>query len=619
MTTFQDPPPQTRRAVRQSERGEAAEPSVGPTFVPPQPAPFADQSQRDMWDTTARRVAQLPTSQPRPEGDQPAAGRRAASVTPEPLTYSTQQRPQVPTYDGPFRNTPATAETLPPTQAIPKADQPTYRVRDYSPEARPAAAAWNAATAPTPAAPPSDLDYHTEARRLTAVPPLPPEPTPAPVSAVPPVTPVPAAPVDATAGVPETTLSRRELRAMLMAEATPLPVSGQLIEPTPWPQSAVEVAPEPIAEVPPAAEPVAAAPSELLVEPAPWQQRIDAAPTAILPTAAPIAAPVETPTDEPQAWPFSFGQPEAPVAETPAAAPAPSTEVFSAPVAAQPVQPQPVDPQPVADQPEFLAPDEDGARALFGDIMTPIAAPLTVTPDVPEFRNAAPTSWSVAEPAVHDAPVQQPFSSPLPASAPQPIENTGLTNAISEFDALAFPAGGAVEQVVPAASNPVSNQAESAWSPPVGHWSTQGDLDDETQPFESTINRRIGSGSATTNALVLPTPDRDIRGALTGTGEVMLTGSIDLPMSLSSTGASARVEHESLDMLFDANDHEVVATDSAPVRAIRAVSTHNTGHGVTHTQKPKGAKSLTVLFIVAGGLAIATIAVFVTAMVFNVF
>jgi hypothetical protein len=160
---------------------------------------------------------------------------------------------------------------------------------------------------------------------------------------------------------------------------------------------------------------------------------------------------------------------------------------------------------------------------------------------------------------------------------------------------------------------------ESAWSPPVGHWSRQRDLDDETQPFENTISRRVGSGSATTNALVLPTPDRDIRGALTGTGEVMLTGSIDLPTTLSSTGATDRVEHESLDMLFDANDHEIVATDSAPVRAIRAVSTHNTGHGVTHTQKPKGNKSLTILLFVAGGLAIATVAVFVTALVLNVF
>ena len=607
MTTFQDPPPQIRRAVRQSERGEAAEPSVRPSFVAPQPAPFADQQQRDMWDTTARRAAQLPTSQPRPEGDTPSAGRRAASVTPEPLTYATQQRPQVPTYDGPFRNTPnapvsnaPASDDLPPTQALPKADQPAYRVRDYSPEARPAQAAWNAATSPTPS---SNLEYHTEARRLTAVPPLPPEPTPPPVSAVPtppPVSAVPTAtgPVDAApavpiadeTSVPETTLSRRELRAMLMAESTPLAPPAQLVEPAPWKQSD---------------------------EFAPWRQAAEpAAETRVLPT----AQPVDAPSDEPQAWPFAFGEPAAP-APSPVSAPAHSTPFEPQPVEPQPVAPQPIAPEPVAPQPN----PEDGARSLFGDIMTPISAPLTVTPDAPERREiAAPPSWSVTQPEVQQ-PVAAP--SPLPPVAPEPVANTALTDAISEFDALAFsaPTAAAVEPIAqaaapatvePAASTPAP---ESAWSPPVGHWSTLRDLDDETQPFENTISRRIGSGSATTNALVLPTPDRDIRGALTGTGEVMLTGSIDLPTSLSSTGATDRVEHESLDMLFDANDHEIVATDSAPVRAIRAVSTHNTGHGVTHTQKPKGNKSLTVLLFVAGGLAIATIAVFVTALVLNVF
>jgi hypothetical protein len=70
-------------------------------------------------------------------------------------------------------------------------------------------------------------------------------------------------------------------------------------------------------------------------------------------------------------------------------------------------------------------------------------------------------------------------------------------------------------------------------------------------------------------------------------------------------------------MLFDANDHEIVSTDSAPVRAIRAVSTHNTGHGVTHTQKPKGNKSLTVLFAVAGGLALLCVGMVVTLIITN--
>ncbi len=413
------------------------------------------------------------------------------------------------------------------------------------------------------------------------MPPLPPEQTPPPVSAAASAASVAAEPSIAPTTPAETTLSRRELRAMLVAESTPLAPPAQLVEPAPWQQPAA-----------PAAE------------------------TLALPT----QQPVDAPTDEPQAWPFAFGEP---VAAQPVAA-------QSAP---QQVAPQ-VDPQ--AAMPE-AAPQTpaDGARALFGDIMTPISAPLTVTPEVPERRIESPTSWSASQPEVQEPGLA---ASPLPPVAPEPVANTALTNAISEFDALAFsaPAEAAVapiaEPAVPApvehvappvapavASTPSSIPTESAWSPPVGHWSRQRDLEDETQPYENTISRRIGSGSATTNALVLPTHDRDIRGALTGTGEVMLTGSIDLPTTLSSTGASDRVEHESLDMLFDANDHEIVATDSAPVRAIRAVSTHNTGHGVTHTQKPKGNKSLTVLFVVAGGLALLCVGMVVTLIITNVF
>jgi hypothetical protein len=160
-----------------------------------------------------------------------------------------------------------------------------------------------------------------------------------------------------------------------------------------------------------------------------------------------------------------------------------------------------------------------------------------------------------------------------------------------------------------------------AWSPPVGHWSTQANLDDETQPYESTINRTIGSGTATTNALVLPSiPEQGITGPLTSTGEVMLTGSIDLPRSLASTGSSAQIDDDGFDRLFDANDHEISSTDSAPVRAIRAVSTHNSnGHGVTHTQKPKGTRMLTVLIVSAVAMAVVAVGLLVVAFATGVF
>jgi hypothetical protein len=186
--------------------------------------------------------------------------------------------------------------------------------------------------------------------------------------------------------------------------------------------------------------------------------------------------------------------------------------------------------------------------------------------------------------------------------APQPSTNTAMTNALDEFDTLTRS----------------DSAAEATWTPPVGHWSTQADLDDEFP--ETTINRRVSSGSTTTSALVLPTvPNGDIRGPLTSTGEIMLTGSIDLPHSLSSTGVTDRFEHDGIDSLFDANDHEVISTDSAPVRAITAVSTHQTGRGVTHTQKPKGTRALTALLISASSMAVVVAGLLVAAFAFNIF
>ncbi|CAN5495974.1 hypothetical protein BH10ACT7_BH10ACT7_24590 [soil metagenome] len=552
MTTFQDPQPQSRRVARQSERSQpdpqpSADPSAGFTQFPSTEQPAAPQvyseasAQADMWDTISRRAAQLPPTTPQ---EPVITGRRAAAPAPaqpaptaEPLTYTTQSR--APQYEAPALRPRASREQsadLPPTQAIPQADQPAYRVRDFSPEARrtspdavAAAAAWQAA-APAP----SDLEYHTQNRA--------PAPQPvAPAAAAP----APAAPAS---DFPEQTFSRREMRAMLHAEEdAAVLASGQ-------------------------------------------------------------SAPV---LDSGQSAPVQYSsQPVAPVQQ--------------APVQPAPVQPAPAPAQQAAPQP---------AQA-------PVAQPQE--PVDSQAETVFPFSLTQPEPAAQ--------ASPLPSRAPEPETNTALTNAISEFDALtstgqAQPAAPVeqpiqqpaqiVEQPIqqapvqqapveppPAQQQPAESPATGTWTPPVGHWSTQADINDENELYENTLNRTIGTGSATTSALVLPVipVGSDIRGALTGTGEIMLTGSIDLPHSYSSTGASDRFEHGGIDSLFDMNDADVVSTDSAPVRAIRAVSTHNTsGHGVTHTQKPKGTRALTALLIAASSMAVVVAGLLVAAFAFNVF
>ncbi len=162
--------------------------------------------------------------------------------------------------------------------------------------------------------------------------------------------------------------------------------------------------------------------------------------------------------------------------------------------------------------------------------------------------------------------------------------------------------------------------APVAWSPPVGHWSTQLGADDAADGYETTVNRRVGSGLSTTSALVLPTapPGTDIRGPLTGSGEVMLTGSIDLPRNLASMGVSDRMDYGGVDSPFESNDFEITSTDSAPVRAVAAVSTHTSGHQVTHTHIPKGTGALTALLVSASIMAVAVAGLLVAAFAFNI-
>jgi len=522
MTTFHEQQPQSRRAVRQSERADGSDSQAAFTDAQdPAPQQYSAPT-GDMWDTVSRRAAQLPQVSSIPEG---TPGRRAATPpvpVAEPLIYSTQSRPAMPSYDGPsFRSrgssapnpVPLDTSALPPTEALPKTEQPSYRVRDFSPESRSAhSSRWSEPNpAPTaPVGPATDLDYHTEARfraAAAAAPLAPISEIPASVAPInrlaalekpvtldeawsapiPVVEPQPAYVPPTTANLPfEHTLTRRELRAMQQAE-----------------EAASLKSQQPDSSRPAMSDPILSSQQPSLS------------------------------TQQPQVFPL--------------------VEPL---IGAPPVLP-PVSSSPVA----------------------PAVAP-SFTPAVP----AAPVSAS-------------PFDSLFLPSAPVQSEP------VAELPAELAPA-------------PIVDEP-SPWTPPTGHWSMQ--LDDEDD-IETTISRRIGSGTATTSALVLPEIPNgtDIRGPLTSTGEIMLTGSIDLPRNLAATGQSDRYD-AGIDELFDLNDAEITSTDSSPVRAIRAVSTHTSGHGVTHTQKPKGTRALTALLIAASSMAVVVAGLLVAAFAFNVF
>lgn len=567
MTTFQNPPPQSRRAVRQSERGETVEQVVTPpngfaqfpsTQVATSPQHFpGSTSTNDVWDATSRRAAQVAPATPKPDAAAPTPGRRSSGTphtspsagipapvpTPvaEPLSYATQASALQPIIQQtPFEQSPFDQIPLEPTSGQTSAEPPTYRVRDFSPEAQRATQAANAPIAPIPGQP-GDVSYYTENRPayspvtqppvishvVSQIPPQVAQPQQSASPAVPAVflshAPVAAGSFSSLAPTPvevpdmadrkgEQTLTRRELRTMLAAREHA--ASGGIADTWATPQSPAWDA-QPLADH--------RGPAAAAYDPAPF---------------------IPTPPEE-----HSYqGAPPPAIADLTPAQSAP------APIGA---------PQPVQ------TPSYDATRL----------------------------------PAAHTRAEAHQRADAHQSTEARPSAD-GFFTAMAEFDAITNP------------SQPITGSSR-----PVGHWSTQADLDDLLQVPETIINRRVGSGSTTTHALVLPSipGGSDIRGALTGTGEIILTGSINLPHLLAATGMTGQLEHDGIDSLFDLHDSEAITTDSQPVRAARAVSTRPSGHGVTHTVKPKGTRALTVLLIAAASMAVVVAGVLIAAFALHVF
>jgi hypothetical protein len=486
MTTYQDPPLQSRRAVRQGERVEQS----APPFAPPQ----------------------LP---------------RTAAGVGEPLSYVTQNRPPLPGYDtAPPRGRrssvpePQTSVQQAPVQQAPVQQAPvqqvpvqqapqSFRPRDFSPEARSVAPAW----APDYDGDIGVLDHHTQAR-------------------APMVSPNGGSLAASLASEPtEQTLTRRELRAIRDTH-------GIAAAPT---------------HATPVAEPGARA----------------TPPVAYAPTAAPYR-PVAPPSPVPST------QLESAMAEYDAlAGRAPSVEPSTSRRGGRRAAPQ-----------SDVAP-EDGLGVFDAMRDAPPVAPAPQVAQAPVAPAPQVAQAPVAPPPVAPAPVapavQPPVAQPV---APQPV------------------------QVQPSAfAEPVT---PTTGERPVGHWTTQSDIDDRTQVSESTISRSVGSGAITTSALVLPS----IPGHNMSTGEVLLTDSISLPSALASTGAHSPIDESDIDHLLDPGDHQLVNTDSVPIRAIKAVSSHTASRGqlIANTKPARGNRALTALIVSASVMVVVVVTMLVVAL-----
>lgn len=236
-------------------------------------------------------------------------------------------------------------------------------------------------------------------------------------------------------------------------------------------------------------------------------------------------------------------------------------------------------------QPRFAAPAPDwNAREPEPAPDVVMVQPAAYAPPAPEFELA---------PDYYPAPVAQPGVPAAPsAMPPQPYAS------VAEVAAQG-----------------------AGFARPEGHWSRQADLDARTQLDDVLPSRDLSQSDAiTTSALVLPSMPANPIGALSSTGEILVTGSIELPRMLGATGVHpARFDHAEFDSIIEAGDREDSHPSSAPVRAIRAVSTHTSTQGIIAAKRPRSKVPTYLLAGVATIMGVGVVVLFVGGMLLDLF
>lgn len=271
--------------------------------------------------------------------------------------------------------------------------------------------------------------------------------------------------------------------------------------------------------------------------------------------------------------------------------PSPAATIQAAPIQAAPT---PVAP-PVAPEPSVIP-----IAAL------PVPTTQTVFPQPVSPQPAAPQPVARVQPAV-PAPVTQAPAAEVPAADYAPVATPTAT---AEVTVTTHHAASAPRPYAP---------TNEPWSLAAAEGSTAGD------PAAPSYSRSaVTTGSVTTsNALIIPTVPSaaDALGPLTSTGEILVTGSIDLPRSLAATGQhSDRMDTSAIDRLFEqpeAGEH--TPSSVAPIRASRAVSSHTSTRDVITPPRNRGNKLPTFLAITAAVLALGVVGLLVAGYVFKVF
>lgn len=318
--------------------------------------------------------------------------------------------------------------------------------------------------------------------------------------------------------------------------------------------------------------------------------------------------------DEPEQAPADLVEPE-PVA------PAPSPAPISTPLP-RAAEPAPLAPAPLPDTAVDLGVTALTRRQARAQERIRTASVPVIHPD------AVPAASAAAVPPATDAPTVVPPAEDADSTAGQRDDSVGEAVASDAGEEASTTTTTTDDAAVEALTTPREEEtpAPAFVNPQLGSELLAGETPAVSIPpsFDQLIARGTSAtGSvATPNALILSqTPSAAPLAPISATGEVLITGSFDLPAGLGSVGhAHGTTDGKDLDAALI--DGELPPSSSpTPIAASAAISTaRHSGEEIIRPPAPeKGNRLMLALVITAGVLALALVGVLILAVTTGVF
>lgn len=264
--------------------------------------------------------------------------------------------------------------------------------------------------------------------------------------------------------------------------------------------------------------------------------------------------------------------------------------------------------------------EEETGRTWHAD---PVSAVPETTPEerlVVPARPAEPSSAPLLPAVPAAAPAAEP--DPAPVALPFSSEQTALWSAATEPEpaAAAAPAEEAPRPVPQAAP---AGGAGSTVNPGFGERVlAQQPRTPQADSFDALIGDSTGSHHAAPNALIFQQAPAglSLSGPVASTGEILVTGSYELPSGLGSRGhADGVADGKEVDAVLV--DGELApASSPTPIAASAAIGTIKPAGEVIRPPEPeKGNKLMLALTITAGALAVALVGALIVAITTGAF